>query len=533
MALSKPQFINQFQKGSSETANMGFGAMVGVETYTVKGVARLTKDSIKVSGSVVTDLPIYFTSHTESDIFAQGDTGKVYRSSDFGSTWSDITNPANTLGAGAGRGLIFFEGYLFEFFNGEIHFCSASYGSGDWSPFKTGLNGDQNFPMLFPNDGFVYFGNANAVGKFGFGNSTTFNPTGTSGVDYFYSPSFTSNGQPLLPAIYEIRCMSFLPSNFIALGTGSSGIGNSSQVADVILWNPTLSTYETPLRLFSQAGAGAAGVNQIINRNNVLYAVTGGNHAIFATNGTSYTLLDDVSLYTTGRLIPPFPSTGTGTGEQATAPIFINQYPSAIAVMGNKLMTGVSTSILSLPSGYGNFPCGVWSEAFAEDGNSLQCEFTISSGIVISTRFSIGALYPVNQGQLLIGWYDGTNYGIDKTEYQNYQNDDSVVMVESEMMEIGTPLEPSVITTIQENLVRSVRDGQTISVYWRDAYDQPYNLLETFDSSNGDVQLNNSLKTLKNEMGAIKFLQLKLSMKTGDPNLAWTPELRNIIVTGK
>lgn len=530
MALSQPKFINQFQKGSEESANMGFGAMVGVETYSVKGVARLTKDTTKVSGSIVTDLPIYFTSHTETDIFCQGDTGKVYRSIDSGTTWTDITNPGTTPGTGRGRGLIFFQGYLFAFFNGGLYYCVSPFGTGNWaSVWQTSLMGAQNFPFLFPNDNFVYFANGFHVGKFGFGTSSTFNPAGSSGLYYFYIGI-----QLTLPNIYEVRCMSFLPSNYIALGTGSSGIGNSSQVADVILWNPTLSTYETPLRLFSQAGTGNAGVNQIINRNNVLYAVTGGNHAIFATNGTSYTLLDDVSLFTTGRKIPSgSPATGTGTGEQSTAPIFINQYPSAIAVMGNKLMTGVSASIDSLPTGYGNFPLGVWSEAFGQQDNALQCEFTISSGIVISKTFSIGAIYPVIQSQLLIGWYDGINYGIDKSEYKNYQNDSSVVMIESEMMEIGTPLEPSVITTIQENLVRSLLLGQEVSVYWRAGYDQPYKLLETFTSADGNIQLNNSLKTVKNAINTVKFLQIKLTMKTGGSNLVWTPELRNIIVTGK
>ena len=527
--MAKPLFINEFQKGSEENANVGFGTFLGIETYSKKGVAQLTKDTTKVSGSVVTDLPIYFTSRLEAVIFAQGDTGKVYVSNNSGATWTDITDPAITPAPGRGRGLMFYNGYLFAFFNGGIYYCSTPYGSANWSAvWQTGLTGSQNFPFVFPNDGALYFGNGRSVGKIGFGTSSTFNPGGSAGTDYFYDAS-----RLLLPDIYEVRCISFLPTNYLALGTGSSGIGNSSQVADLILWNPTLSTYETPLRLFSQAGIAGAGVNQIINRNNVLYAVTGGNHAIFSTNGTSFSLVDDISLHTTGRLIPT-PNTGTGTGVQSTAPIFIEQYPSAIAIMGNKLMTGVSkTATNSLPSGYGNFPMGVWSEAFTDEGTALQCEFTISSGMVISNLFAIGAIYPITQAQLLIGWYDGTNYGIDRTEYQNFQSDASVVMLESEMMEIGSPLEPAVITTIQENMVRSLKVGQELSVYWRTGFDQPYTLLETYTSTTGDIQLNNSLKKTSNPMGAVKFVQLKITMKTDSPNLAWTPELRTILVSPK
>lgn len=528
--ITQPLFINSFQKGKEENANIGFGAFVGIETYSKKGVAQLSKDSTKVSGSVVTDLPVYFTSHTSQDIFCQGNSGKVYRSIDTGTTWTDIS-PASLTGGG--HGLIFYQGYLFGFRGTAIDYCVSPYGSGNWTQnWKTGLNNNEHFPFLYPNDDAVYFANGNLVGKIGFGTSPTFNPAGSSGTDYFYDASKLA-----LPNIYQINCISFLGDSLLALGTSSSGIGGSSQISDIILFNPDLNFFQAPLRLFSQAGLGLGGVNQIINRNNVLYAVTGGNHSIFGTNGTSFWLVDDISINTTARFITNSSgATGTGNtnGIQATAPIFLNQYPSAIAVFGNKLMTGVSSSISSLPSGYGLFPLGVWSEAFLNDKDTaLQCEFTISSNVICSNSFSTGALYPVPQAQMLIGWFDGTNYGIDKTEYQNFQNDDSVVWIESEMFEIGTPLEPAVITTIQENIVRSLITGQTISVYWRSAYDQAYTLLETFDATDGDVQLNNSLKTVVNTMGAVKFLQLRISMATGGSNLAWSPELRNIIITGK
>lgn len=524
MPLSQPIFINEFSKGAEENANIGLGTLLGVETYSKKGVAQLTKDTTKVSGSVVTDLPIYFTSLTESIIFAQGDSGKVYKSTDTGTTWTDITNAGSS---GVGKGLIFYNGYLFEFRGGSIYYNSTPYNAGTWSgAWQTGLTGIQNFPFIFPNDNSIYFANGFKVGKIGFGTAPTFNPGGGAGTDYFYTAS-AGNPNGLLPNIYEVKCISYLPTNYLALGVGSSGISNSSQVAAIILWNPTLSTYETPLSLFSQAGAGSAGVTQIINRNNVLYAVTGGNHAIFSTNGTSFTLVEDVSLMTTGRFIVG----GNTNGIQSTAPIFINQYPSAIAVLGNKLLTGVSTSISSLPAGYGNYPLGVWSVAFNEDGLATQCEFPISTGTVCGTDFSLGAIYPISQAQMLIGWKDNSAYGIDKTDFTTFQTDINVVQIESEMMEIGTPLEPETITTIQINLVRSLIAGQSISVYYRTAFDQPYTLLQTFTLTDGNIQLNNSLKITKNPIGATKFLQLKISMATGAPNQAWTPEIRNVIIT--
>lgn len=547
MPLNQSLFIKDFQKGSSESANIGFGAMVGVETYSKKGVAQLTKDSTKVSGSVVVDLPIYATSLTESVIFMQGDTGHVYSSIDRGTTWVDISNPSGSS-VGAGEGLMMYQDYLFAWRGVNIEYCVSPYGTANWTTWKTNnppnfpLITGQHFPFLNPGDNILYFANGRFVGLIGQVGTTTFNPAGTLGTDYIYStgPS-VANGSAtifglILPQWYNVNCISFLPQNFLALGLGYSGIGNNPQIADIILWNPKLGTYNSPLRLFSQAGTGSSGVNQLINRNNVLYAVTGGNHAIFSSNANNFTLVDDLSLHITGRFITaPDGTAGVGNtnGIQSTAPIFIGQNPSAITVLGNKLYSGTGTSISSLPTGYGNFPLGIWSEAFNEEGNSLQCEFTISTGTICSTNFHIGCLYPISQNQMLIGWQDGINFGIDRTEYQNFQNDDKVVWIESEMIEIGTPLDPTVITTIQENIVRNLLLGQTVSVYYRNGFDQAYTLLETFNSADGDINLNNSLKTTKNPMGPVKYLQLKLSMQTGGSNLAWTPELRNIIVSGK
>lgn len=508
-------FINEFQKGSKENANIGLGNLVGVETYSKKGVAQLTRDSFKVSGSVVIDLPVYFAALDDTTIFAQGNQSHVYKSTDAGNTWTDISNPPS-IGDG-GQGLIVFEGYVFAFHGSKIDYLSSPYGVGNWTTnWKTGLIGSPHFAFIFPNDNFVYFANANKIGKIGFGTATVFNPGGVQNTDYFYN-----DARLTLPSFYNVNCISFLPVNFLALGTSSN---TNTEVADIILWNPALNTYETPLRLYSQAIIGENGVRQIINRNNVLYAVTGGSHSIFATNGTTFNLVADLSLYSNIRKV---------TGAQSQEPVFMNPRYAAIDVFGNKLLTGVAiTNGITYSPNYGLFPCGVWSVAFTDEGESFQCEYTLSTNQINSAAFNffVGALKCIGSNKTLIGWQSAGDTGIDLVSTTDFQNDISTVLIESEMMEIGTPLEPATVQTIQLNLTRNLMTGQTIQVNYRTAFEQDWVALQTFTVAQDGAST--GYKVVTNPIGATQFLQLQIQMATNTPNIISSPELRTVIISG-
>lgn len=517
--IREPQFLNTFQKGSSENANIGYGTFLGIETYSKKGIARLTKDTSKVSGTTVVDLPIYFANHTEQDLFAQGDTGHVYRSSDSGTTWTDITNPAWTPGAGKGRGLVFFDDVLYAFFDGALYYCVSPFGTGDWGAFSggSGLTGSQNFPFIYPSAFGFYFANGNKVGLLQEKvTGTAIDPTNSATYNY-------SNSVLTLPNIYEVTTLSFLPPTQLMIGTKSSGVGNDTQIADLIGWDTlSLNKFSPPLRLYSNGYLGETGIKQLINRNNVLYAVTGGNHAVFETNGATFNQIAEMGLRTNYR---------TATGEQATAPIFLNPYASAIALIGNKLLTGVSNSTVNTaPSGsYALSPMGVWSIAFLEDNDmAIQCEFPISTGTTRSNSYYIGAVHPLFEGRILIGWSDNGTYGIDRTEATNFQNDINTVSIESPMMQIGTPLNPNVVTTVEFNFVRDLLAGQSFDLYGRNGFDKPYILMQSFDPAIDGYK--NFYQNVKNTIGSSQYFQILIRMKTGSPNDAWSPELRNVII---
>lgn len=517
MAIPQPIFVNGFQKGSSENANIGNGTFLGVETYSKKGVAQLTKDTTKVSGTVVTDLIRWFANQTTDIIWGQGDTGKVYRSTNAGATWSLI--PGNSLIGASGNGLIVFgtqsnAQYVFAFRNLAIDIYDVAAAS--WTnDSQTGLIGGDHFPLVYPSQYGFYFANGNQLGFFGQTDpATPFNPLGTPGMDYTYT-----NNAFKLPYLYIITCLAFLPPTDIIIGTKSN---YDSQVADIITWNTiSLNKFGPPLRLYSSSFSTAVGgVAQLINRNNTIYALTNGGTSLFETNGTNFQLTADLSLYMSVRDV---------NGAQVSRPIFMNLNPKAIGVIGNKLLTGMSTTTsFNYPTGFGPFPMGAWSIAFTDDGEAIQCEYPISTGTTVGINtYKIGAIQPNIQGQTLISWEDNGTYGIDMVDSTNYQTDISTVTIESELMEIGTALDPNVIQNIEVNLTRELLTGQIITVYARRRYNEDYFLVDTYI---GDGT-RNAYKTVKNKIGATQFVQFQVHMSTAVPNERNTPELRNFIIS--
>lgn len=558
-------FINKFQKGSNENANLGMSNLVGIDVYTKKGVAILAKKSTTVSTGF-TGYPTFIdTSASGSYIWAQCSDGSVLYTSDGGSNWQ-ATNAA-WPGGGSGNGLIFFQNFMFAFTDTKIYYwkdtgtvSGTNPTAGAWVDWTTtkALGALQNFatnpisglhfPFLFPNNRGVYFGNGGAggvsaavastctIGFFGQVGTTLFNPGGTRGTDFYWDSGIL----PLPSFTYNIGSIDFLPPSQLAFS--AFAYQNPAQGSDLITWD-TISAgkFSPPLRIYSNSlsnTTATAGIKQLYSRNQVLYAVTGGNHTIYETNGSTFNLLEDIGLYSNVR---------TSGGAEADYPVYFNSFPSAICVVGNKLLTGVAPSTNTStypPASNGIFPVGVWSVAFAKDGShSTQCEFIlpINESLVspsgTNNYAKITAIRAIPQigggtSQVAVGfaYNDATfpnTYGVALVDLFNYIDNIAYTAIESELFEIGTFLNPQVVNNIEINLAKKLLTGQTIDISYRTTKDSAWSVIDTYT---GDGTKNYYALT-KNPIGATQFIQLLVRMATNSANAKFSPQLRTVILS--
>jgi len=564
-------FINKFQKGSQENQNLGTGAIVGFDTYSKKNVLRLAKKSTIVTSSgganITTTYPTFIDlSQSGNYIWTQMSDGAVIYSSDGGITWQP-TNSAFPV-AGHGNGMIFFQNYMFAFTDDKLYYwldTATGHGNdptaGAWVQWKTGLQQfstdpitSLHFPFLYPNNRGVYFGNGTFVtagdctlGFFGQVGTTLFNPAGAAGVDYLYNGAILN-----LPSYtYTIGSINFLPPNSLALAVNQWQ--NPSQGSDLITWDTvSANKFTPPLRIFSNINSTdtatvTAGLKQLTNRNQVLYAVTGGNHSIYETNGSSFNLLEDIALYSSIRNYTDIPN-----GGEDDSPVFFNSFPSAINVLGNKLLTGVAPMANSSTyptTNNGFFPVGVWSIAFDNTGgHSTQCEFIVPIGSdVISPSGSgnymrITAIKPISidtasssTGQFLIGFSfkssGQTLGGFSIVDLFKYVDNINYVSLESELFEVGTYLSPKQIGNIEINFVKKLKTNQTFDLAYRIGIENDWTFIpyEGNNTVTGD-NTKNSYSYTSNAIGAVQYVQFRFRMATDSGNATNSPELRTIII---
>jgi hypothetical protein len=345
--------------------------------------------------------------------------------------------------------------------------------------------------MISRNDNKLYGGAGRFIYSLDENSGQTFAPA--------TSATYTWTQQALdLPSNYKIKCMEELGNNLMSGTWMSSGEANL-KVADIFPWDRNSPSFLEPLKLNEN------GVHAMLNINNILYILAGITGKVFSSNGVQVAPLAQIPTYVTD-----YESIG-----------YYLFYPGAIMNHKGRLFFGI-----------GNDSTGGIMGVFSLNGNLLNLENLISTGNDGSTSsIQIGALLSTGYVSYLIGWKDGTSYGIDSIlyRYTGYG-----AYAESPLYPVGTPLAKRGFSQLEFQLVRPLATGQGIKIKYRTNLTDSFTELGTYIYS-GTVTSTTKVigaRTSFNDTAKIpdcEFIQIRVELTTGE-NSNTTPELKTIIL---
>lgn len=484
--IKEPIVINNFQKGIAESPHFGFGDMRNLDLL-IPGTARIGYKAVKKSGTIIENKPNWFSQHmTIPEKIACLDAGqKFYLSSDGGESWTKITGN----NGGFGQGLVFWKGYWFVFRTTTIDILSSPYGSANWTLSWKTIDSDGDFhPAIWAQNDKLYFGAGRYVGSIMENDGQTFDPSNAA--------TYTFTQQALdLPANCKIRCISELGS-YLLLGVWQGSSSYDYPISSIYKWDRVSASFEYPLQINDTGG-----IYQMININNLIYFIAGNKGKIYITDGNTI------------KKISELPLSIVDVGQS-----FLIPNPGAIINYNNRLLFGTG-------AGYGIGGMGVWSL----NNGKLTIENIISTGEDGSSSgvgsVNIGCLLQFQSSTYLIGWLNGSTYGIDRivndTRYTSYQS-----FIESQFYKLGTKRNPVTLEHFEIHLDRPLTTDQGIKFKYRLNLNDSWTTLETFDfATDGGV----SLKWFQKSITNIQSIQFRIELTTGSSSLT-TPILTQIII---
>lgn len=517
----QPIILTDFM-GQSENPSVGAGVSVGLDLFTTKTVARLSRKMNKQSGTLVTHLPIACTIDNSGKIYVQDEQGNVYKSIDNGVTWTSLLTAVS-----GGTGLMVWEDFLFSFSADNISIYGPLSGSPSlttnwWTTTATqsALQNAANinhYPFVYGQ--VMYFCNGQYIGYIEkiSDPGAPFNPLVAPGTTYLASPTkFT------LSNFYIAQSIGLLPPQTFGIAV-SNAVQPSS--ADVVIWDGvSTSQYVNIVTL-----PGAANpVKQLITKNGILYGITDKEHAAYVINGYSAQLVDRLALRMSNR------SSG---GTQYTTRLASSLYPSGVDFLGPELLTGGSNfpSPVTQIAGTGLYPYGVWSLNI--ENQVIGTRFPLSHGSInatYGTDHAIGFVKVLSNNAVLVGWQRSNVYGIDLLDSQNYITDPATTFLESSLYLAGTRLVPRTFSTFEFNLIAPLNAGEEIQFYWRTSPAEDYTSFgsigqftqASMTDQNG-VNLSGTIQQLPFQN--VKYIQIGAQINSGNANNL-TPQFRDAIL---
>lgn len=439
-----------FQLGSGVDSAGNVSAAINI---TSNGTGTFTTVNLNSLVQIVSALnPSFLSTGIQTSYLANG---RVYGIDTNGLAWVFIPTTPNwvylgntTLNASPPRpnGIAYFNGYLLIFRAGdaEIDYRADSGTSSltAWTYNWQSTNANATSARTFiDSDGILWFCNGSGIGQLE--QLTTFDPTNVTTYTF-------TNTALIFPSFDKANCIEQLGTNLL--------IGCTRNI--MYSWN------RDPL----SAGVGSggtpvelpeAGVTRIVAVNSNAYIFTGNRGRIYITNGANVTLYKKMPDHLSGTVEPYY------------------QWGGAV-YSRNQLYFSVSCLNASTGVAIPNYG-GVW--AVSTDTNAMRLTNILSyatyAGFVSElAQFITGATASgvvFGQVSLVSGWYDGISvYGSDYVPTSPTPYSNSQAYVDSDMIPIGTLLNPQTDSNVEYKLTVPMVAGESVTMAYRQNFAQSF-----------------------------------------------------------
>lgn len=465
--------ISDWYKGQVNHPIYGFGLLKNVNVFENIGIAKIKNRATPDTSITPTQLPIaevYDVYGNTYTLTGSTGTGTVYKNgvsiqSSLPNTWD----------------LAIYKDYLWVRHSTVISCYGPLNNAPQWfANVDTGFTDLYNGKLLVGQDDYLYSGNGNYVAKIEVTSS------GTPAV----APTLSSNKTALdLPDGQFVSCLEEYGTK-IVIGT-HGGLGyydrGNSTVARLYAWNRQLGTLGNPGLADLPIIFSENGINAIKQHANKLYVSAGTQGNIYVTDSTNY------------QKIASIPYTSIGINYSST--VFSNAMD--ISSKGN-ILVGLSGDLSNISS------VGLFEINLSDPKNPVSYFLTSSATIGTEstpTQFKIGFINAKNYQTAKIGYANGTNFGVDTSDFVMYPNYGAII--ESPMIKVGDFNTKKTFEHIQWELAEPLVTGQNIRISYRKNNKEDYTLIKTWGYSTvGGVISFEDVATVSD----CEYVQLKIEL---------------------
>jgi hypothetical protein len=156
---------------------------------------------------------------------------------------------------------------------------------------------------------------------------------------------------------------------------------------------------------------------------------------------------------------------------------------------------------------------------------SLTVENTISTGNVgAAGGVSIGGLCSVANDYYLLGWKDGSTYGIDRVGANGHRYTSYTAYFDSALYHVGIPNALRTFNEIEFQLAQPLASGQGIKLSYRTDNTSAFTEIGTFDFATYTAIQGKSVPA---NIPAAQYVQIRVALTTGASS-STSPELRSV-----